>query len=423
MGNYFALVDCDNFYVSCERIFNPKLARRAVVILSNNDGCVISRSAEAKALGIGMGAPLFRVRGLVESNGVEVFSSNYALYADMSRRVMETLSTLASEVEVYSIDEAFVGLRGDGEGDLREMGSAMRERLRKWTGVPVSVGIAPTKTLAKVAARVAKRKLEAGGVFCLEGEEATREVLAATAVDEVWGIGPSRARLLRSVGVETALDLSRMDERRARRSLSVVGARIVRELRGDSCLPLESCPRPRRSITASRSFGRAVETRDEMCEAAAFFVSKAAERLRREKMAARVLVVFMMTNRFEPETFHESSAVVNLPVPTDLTPELIGYAREAVCRAFGEGQSYRKAGVMLLDLVSARPAQGGLFDARDRERAGRVMQTVDRINALMGPGTLRFARAGSGGAWQPRAERRSPRYTTCWRELLTLAPA
>jgi len=418
----FALVDCNDFYVSCERVFDPRLAGRAVVVLSNNDGCIIARSEEAKALGLRMGAPFFEVRGTAEAGGVEVFSSNYALYGDMSRRVMSTLGTCAPAVEVYSIDEAFLALDGRCEGELREAGLAAREKVLRWTGVPTSVGIAPTKTLAKLAARAARREA-GGGVCCLTSPSRREEALAATPVGEVWGVGPRRALALREAGVETALDLSRADERRVRRRLTVVGARIVRELRGESCLPLEACPRPRRSVTVSRSFGRELTTPAEVSQAVAFFAERAAAKLRRDRLAARVLTVFMQTGRFAAEPFAEGSATVSLPVPTDLTTELVGYAAAAAGRAFREGLRYRKAGVMLLDLVPRSPAQAGLFDARDRERARRVAEAVDRINARMGAGTVRPARVGYGHGWQTRAGRRSPRYTTCWDELVTLSPA
>ncbi|HEX7176099.1 MAG TPA: Y-family DNA polymerase [Pyrinomonadaceae bacterium] len=417
----FAVVDCDNFYVECERVFAPALRRRPVVVLSNNDGCVISRSAEAKALGIGMGAPLFQVRDVVSEQGVRVFSSNYALYGDMSGRVMQTLASLSPEVEVYSIDEAFVRFDAAGrKGKPLDHAHAVRERIRRWTGVPVSIGLGPTKTLAKVAVRLAKRS-GAESVYSLDGGAATEEALANLAVGEVWGIGRKRARVLHDAGIETALGLSRADGRWLRRRLSIVTLRTAYELRGVSCLPLECCPRPKRSITTSRSFGRPVETLPEIQEALAYFVTKAAEKLRRARLAARVLHVFLMTNRFEPETFYAGAATVPLSVPTDLTPELIGHARGAAARAFREGCQYRKAGVMLLDLVDARPAQAGLFDDRDRERARRVVRAVDEINARLGEGAVRFGAAGGAGRpWRTRCESRSPRYTTCWRELLTL---
>ncbi|HYN83672.1 MAG TPA: Y-family DNA polymerase [Pyrinomonadaceae bacterium] len=423
----YAAVDCDNFYVACERVFDPRLARRPVVVLSNNDGCVISRSQEAKRLGIRMGAPLFQIRALTEAQGVRVFSSNYALYGDMSRRVMETLATFTPEVEVYSIDEAFLGLGGGLErrrGEkLLDYGHAVRERVRRWTGLPSSVGIAPTKTLAKLAVRLAKRSRE-GSVRHLVGAREIEEALARTPAEEVWGVGRRLARRLQAEGITTALELARADDRLIRRRMRVTGLRVVHELRGVPCLPLELCPPPRRSVTVSRSFGQTVERLEDLCEAVSFFTTRAAEKLRRARLAAGVLMVFVATNRFADGPQHEGSAVVHLPVPTALTAELIGYARRAVEEAFRPGLRYKKAGVMLLELVPESPAQRGLFDRVDRERARRVLEAVDGINRRMGPDTVRFASAGLRSrtqAWRTICERRSPRYTTRWDELLTLS--
>ncbi|HEX5706655.1 MAG TPA: Y-family DNA polymerase [Pyrinomonadaceae bacterium] len=419
----FAVVDCDNFYVACERVFDPRLARRPVVVLSNNDGCVISRSEEAKGLGIRMGAPLFQIRALTEAQGVSVFSSNYALYGDMSRRVMETLASLTPEVEVYSIDEAFLGLGRRREARLTDYGHEVRERVRRWTGLPVSVGIAPTKTLAKLAVGVAKRS-GTESVCHLGGARAIEEVLARTPVEEVWGVGRRLTRMLRGEGIASALDLTRADDGFIRRRMRVTGLRVVQELRGTPCLPLELCPPPRRSVTVSRSFGRAIESPEDLCEAVAYFTARAAEKLRSARLAAGVLLVFLATNRFDSGAQYEGSAVVNLPVPTALTPELIGYARRAAADAFRPGLRYKKAGVMLLELVPETPAQGGLFDRVERERVRRVLAAVDAINRRMGADTVRFASSGLKSrtqAWRALCERRSPRYTTRWDELLRLS--
>lgn len=417
----FAVIDCENFYVSCERVFAPRLRGRPVVVLSNNDGCVISRSEEAKRAGVRMGVPVFEARRVIEEHGVEVFSSNYELYGDISGRVMETLEGVVPGVERYSIDEAFFRLPAeDDDGRLRAAGLAIRERLRKWTGLPVTVGIAPTKTLAKLAVSVARGSEKAGGVVSLCRARYAEAALRRVAVERVWGVGPAAARALRGAGFETALDLSGADERRVRRLLGVAAARVVLELRGVSCLPLEACPPPRRSVTSSRSFGRPVESLAELREAVAFHVSQAAERLRRARRAAGVLLVFLEAGRSGAGPRHAPPAALTLPVPTDLTPELVGHARRLVERAYRPGQEYKKAGVMLLELVPVRPAQGGLFDGRDRERQRRVMEAVDRINRVMGRDTVRCARAGFEHRWRMKCGRRSPRYTTNWRELLTV---
>jgi len=413
-----ALVDCDNFYVSCERVFDPGLLGRPVVVLSNNDGCIVSRSDEAKALGIRMGAPVHEERRLVEAHDVRVFSSNYVLYGDMSWRVMQTLSDFAPEVEVYSIDEAFLGLDCSGQREARALGESVRERLKTWTGLPATVGVAATKTLAKIAARVARRSAKAAGVVVLSDARLTEAALARVAARDVWGIGPSRARVLKEAGVETALDLARADERWARRRLGVFGARVVLELRGTPCLPLESCPRPRHTVTTSRSFGRLVASREELCEAVAHFVRKAAERLRRARLAACVLVVFASTDRYGAGDQYSAAATLRLPVPSDITPELLAHARRGVEQIYREGFLYKKAGVTLLELVPASPAQGGLFDDVDRRRARRVAEAVDRINARHGEETVRYGVAAAGRPWRGKMEKRSPRYTTKWEELL-----
>lgn len=424
MQTVFALVDCNDFYVSCERVFNPGLRRRPVVVLSNNDGCVISRSSEAKAAGIRMGAPVFETRKLVEAHGVEVYSSNYSLYGDMSRRVMETLLEWTPEVEIYSIDEAFLTLPAGRTEDLAGLGQKMRKTVRKWTGIPTSIGIAPTKTLAKVAARLAKTSCKADGVVNLAGSPYLDAALARVPVAEVWGIGRNLSRRLKNEGITTALELRLADERLIRTRFGVTVARIVYELRGRPCLSSNLCPSPKRSITVSRSFGSTVDTLEDLREALAFYATRAAEKLRHEKLATRVLVVFLATNRFSDAPQHCASVVVNLPVPTALTPELIRHAHEAIERMYRPGFQYKKAGVMLLELVPETPVQSGLFDRIDRDRARRLMEAIDHINARMGAGTIRYAASGihrERPRWQGRLGRRSPRYTTNWNDLLTLA--
>ena len=414
----FACVDCNNFYVSCERVFDPRLARRPVVVLSNNDGCVISRSEEAKALGVRMGAPYFRVRSLCEREGVAVLSSNYALYGDVSRRVMETLAGFSPGLELYSIDEAFLNLSHLAGDALTELAREMRARVARWTGVPVSVGVAPTKTLAKLAATVAKRSAKSRGVVNLLDERHAASALERTAVGDVWNVGPSLARRLIGAGVETAAQLRAADERAWRRRGGVAVGRIIMELRGVSCLPLALARPARKSAVCSRSFGRPVESLAELREAVATYASRAAEKIRRERLAAGALAVFVSTGRFGGAPQYINNAVIALPVATNYTPELIAGARRGVERIYREGFRYKKAGVMLLDLVPAAPAQGAMFDGVERGRAERLMRAVDSVNARMGAETLRFAASGFAREWEMLRGRRSPRYTTCWDELL-----
>lgn len=420
-----ALIDCNDFYVSCERVFAPRLKGRPVVVLSNNDGCVISRSREAKEIGLAMGAPLFKVRALLEANGAAVFSSNYELYGDMSRRVMRTLEEFAPRMEVYSIDEAFLDLSGFAGSELAGVGRDIRSQVMRWTGIPVCVGIAATKTLAKLAARVAKRSTKAAGVVNLSGSPHLPHALARTPAGDVWGVGARLTRRLAVEGVETALDLRDADERRMRRIGGVCLQRVVYELRGTPCLPLALCPPPRQSVVCSRSFGRPVESLAELGEAVSFHASRAAAWLRRASLTAGVLVVFAATSRFRDEERYDNSVTLTLPRATDYTPELLAHARRGVEMIYRAGCQFKKAGVMLLELVPASPAQSLLFDATDRARAGRLMRTLDYVNRRMGHRVLRYAATGLRRDWQMLSEHRSPRCTTRWNELLLLllAPA
>ena len=425
MAAVFALVDCDNFYVSCERVFNAALRGRPVVVLSNNDGCVVSRSDEAKAVGITMGVPVFQAQSLIDRHRVRVFSSNHALYGDMSARVMSVLCDFTPEVEVYSIDEAFLSLGSPGARGPSPAESAreIQRRVYRWTGLPVTVGLGPTKTLAKLASARAK-KVPAGGVLDLMSPDDCEEALAATPVEDVWGVGPRYAKLLRGRGVETARQLRDADLAWVRRRMTVVGARVVEELRGRSCLPLEVCPVPRRSLTVSRSFGRAVETPEELREAVASFTTRAAEKLLRAGLVAGALTVFVSTNRFAPDECYADSATVELAFPTDATPELLHYAHACCARLYRRGCKFRKAGVTLAALAPASPVTARLYGDRRWQRMRRAARAAAELNARYGPGTVRFGApprpAAPQPGWRGHCEKRSPRCTTNWKELLTL---
>jgi len=422
--NIFALVDCNNFYVSCERVFDPKLTGRVVVVLSNNDGCIISRSAEAKAAGVKMGAPLFQAQALLDAHDAAIFSSNYALYGDMSRRVAETLEAFTPEVELYSIDEAFLNLDGcsggGGAESLSDTGRKIRATVERWTGIPVCIGIAETKTLAKVAVAVAKHSQKARGVVNLVDPTYLKQALERVKVEDVWGIGPNYARRLKAAGIKTALDLRATDVPLWRRRASVMLERVIYELRGVSCLPLELCPPPRRSLTVSRSFGAPVESLADLREAVAFYATRAGEKLRRRNLVANALVVFLSTNRFADAPVYAPSATVSLPCATSYTADLIRCAHHALDKIYSAGHRFKKAGVMLVGLVPAAPVQQSMFVST--ERADRLMHALDRINARMGSHTLRYGALGlkQRGRWQALCDRRSPRFTTRWDELLTL---
>jgi DNA polymerase V len=416
-----ALIDCENFYVSCERVFAPGLLGRPVVVLSNNDGCVISRSDEAKRLGIRMGAPYFESRGVIEGNGVAVRSSNYELYADMSRRVMCALREFTPRVDIYSIDEAFVALDGGGRA-LEEQGREIREKVLKWTGVPVSVGIAGTKTLAKVAARHARKQREAYGVLDLTDAATRTAVLGETKVREVWGVGPSYAAVLKEAGIETALELRDADGRWVRRRMTVVGARIVEELRGVRCLPLEECPQPRRSVTCSRSFGEPTGSLEELRDAVSLYTERAAERLRRARRAASVVTVFILTDRFGAAPQYGNSATYELASPTDTTGELVWWAQRGLTNIYRRGHLYKKAGVIFNGLLPAGGLSMRLDGDEQFERARRATQAVDALNRRHGRGTVRHGLPRSpDGRWPTKSLMRSPRYTTRLDEVLRVA--
>jgi DNA polymerase V len=405
----FALVDCNNFFVSCERVFRPDLERKPVIVLSNNDGCVISRSEEAKALGIGMAAPFFEVRPLVVERGVIALSANHELYVDLSRRVAAVLRRHAPTVEEYSIDESFLTLP-DG-ADLPARARALRAEVALWTGIPVSVGLAPTKALAKLASDKAKK---AGGVLSLLDPAVRARLLAGTPVEHVWGIAKRSALRLAEHGVSTAADFADLDDAVIQKTLGVGGVRLAHELRGTSCLTLAAAAPERQSMTVSRSFGRPVGSLAALEGAVASFAANAAERARRHGLKAGALSVFVGWR--EDGRPAGDDAGLRLP-PTDDTAVLIRAAKELVGRLFVEGRAFRKAGVVLGALEAADSGQAEFFDDGRADRARRRNQAVDRLNASLGPGTLAYGGALGARASASRCERRSPRWTTAWAEL------
>jgi DNA polymerase V len=421
MDAVFALIDANNFYASCEQVFDPKLRGKPVIILSNNDGCVVSRSLEARKLGIKMGVPLFQIEQIIDAHDVQVFSSNYPLYGDVSNRLMAVLQEFTPEVEIYSIDEGFMNLAGIHCESYQALGKAIQERVYKNTCVPVTVGIGETKTLAKVANYIAKKSERAAGVLDLARSRFQEEALRRTPADEIWGIGPAYSKLLKENGINTALELRDADLGWARKALTVVGARIVLELRGIRCLSLEVCPRPRKSVTVSRSFPVAIEKLEELKEAVAVFSSRASEKLRRDNLAAGAITVFVETSRFVQEAEHyANSATLELIYPTDDTQELLQNALFALRKVFRPGLEYRRAGVLLSGLAPARELTGRLFDNETMVKFRRVMPVMDTLNAKYGRGTLRFATARPNGRWKTKAARSSPHYTTRLSDIPTL---
>ena len=410
----FALCDCNAFYASCEAVFQPRLWGKPVVVLSNNDGCVIARSSEAKALGIPMGAPAFQWRQHFQENAVEVFSSNYALYGDMSRRVMQVLRQHAAAVEVYSIDEAFLSLEGMAATGLEPHARQVRQTVRQWTGIPIGVGVAASKVLAKLANRQAKKT---GGVCVLDHESrAGQDLLEDWPVGELWGVAGRLAARLSALGILTAGQLARAKRPLLRQKFGVVVERMALELSGTSCLELEEVQPDRKNICCSRSFGRPVESLEELGEAVATHASRAGEKLRRQGLAASAVCVFLMTNRHRPELpQYHPQAGRELVVPTSFTPELVGECQRILRAIYRPGYRYVKAGVLCLELVPDDEKQASLFRPVDPEREAkerRLMEAADKLNLWYGRGTVRTAATGVRQDWQMRRDRLSPCYTT-----------
>jgi len=412
-----ALVDCNNFYVSCERVFCPRLEKKPVVVLSNNDGNAVARSEEAKQLGVGMGEPVMNVRKLL-FRGLEIFSSNYALYGDFSARVAEVLAAHAPRLEQYSIDECFLEVPV-GEERAARWAVDLRRTVERWTGIPVTVGVAPTKVLAKVANRIAKKRHRDTGVLVLTEAGRIEEALRGMAVGDVWGIGPSYERQLTSAGVVSAWDLRQTPGEWVDRVMGVVGLRLVRELRGEPCLDLEKVRDAKKNINVSRSFGRPVAALSEMREAAATYAAQAAVKLRGEGSAAAGLTVYLMTDRFRDEPQYSNAATGRLAPPTDDSRRIVACAVRGVSALFREGYRYKKAGVMLNDIVPRGEVQEELFVPGDGEGSGNLMEALDGVNRRFGRGALRFAGEGFTKGWKTRFSRRSPGYTTRWEDLPT----
>ncbi|MFK0312546.1 translesion error-prone DNA polymerase V subunit UmuC [Pseudomonas sp. NPDC090233] len=408
----FALIDCNSFYASCERVFRPDLLRTPIVVLSNNDGCVIARSAEAKPL-VKMGQPYFQVKDLLRQHGVVAFSSNYALYGDMSQRVMTVIEGMVPAVEVYSIDEAFADLSGM-PGDLDRLGRDIRARVLKHTGIPVGVGIASTKTLAKLANHAAKRwASHSGGVVDLRDPVKRNWVLKKCEVSEVWGIGARMTAHLRSLDIRSAWDLAHADPWRLRKQFSVVVEKTARELAGTPCLQLEEVEPPRQEICCSRMFGQRLTELAPIKEAVATYVMRAAEKLRKQRSLARRMRVSIRTGMFNPdEAKYANGVVVQLPYPTDDERLLTRMALEAVARVYREGFRYSKAEVLLMELCQRGEVTDDLFAPAQTVKAERVMGVIDGVNERWGRGTLRSAAVPAAAQWAMRRELMSAGFTT-----------
>ena len=415
----FALVDCNNFYASCEKLFRPDLKDTPVVVLSNNDGCVVARSREAKLLGIKMGVPVFQIKAEMQRHGILAFSSNYALYADLSSRVMRTLEEMAPRVEVYSIDEAFLDLTGiESVISLVEFGQQVRERIGHWIGITVCVGIAPTKTLAKLANHAAKKYPATQGVVDLTNPDRQRRLLALVPVDDVWGVGKRLSKRLNALGITTALDLANASPRAIRDQFSVVLERTVRELNGESCIELEEIPPTKKQIVCSRSFGEKVTHFELLREAVCEYATRATEKLRKEQQQAKVMTVFIRTSPFKDnEPQYSNSASGELLIPSCDTRDFIELANHLLKRIWKDGFRYAKAGVMLSDFYDPGMFQPGLFDdISTRSNSQQLMSVLDTINQS-GAGKVFFAGQGTKKDWSMKREHLSPAYTTRWDQL------
>ncbi|MBD3238644.1 MAG: DUF4113 domain-containing protein [Candidatus Moranbacteria bacterium] len=421
MKQVFFLVDCNNFYAACEQIFNPGLRNKPVIVLSNNDGCVVARSNQVKELGIKLGTPVFKLEHLIKRFNIELLSSNYALYADMSRRVMKTLSALADEIEVYSIDEAFIGLKTDPDKVLAYAGK-LKKIVERNTGISVSIGIGQTKTLAKIANKIAKKQARWQGIFDLSQTSNMEldKILRTIKIADIWGIGPKSTDWLCSKGIKTAKDLKHFkDQGLLKKKLKINGFFTWRELWRESCIKLQQGLVGKKQIVASRSFGKKVNTLKELEQALASYATTAAQKMRGQKSAAGMLIVFLGTNRFkvkEPQYFN--SMVKFLQQPTAYTPKIIKTAFETLRYLYRPGYNYKKIGIVLGNFQPLGLAQTDLF-GQFKKAAGRnrLMQVVDRINQQWGSSTLRYAACGIEKAWQMKQLRKSPRYTTSWEEL------
>lgn len=419
---YYALIDCNNFYASCEQVFEPALRNRPIAILSNNDGCIIARSKEAKQLDIPMGSPVFKIRPLIRKHNVAIRSSNYALYGDMSRRVMETLQTCTPNLEVYSIDEAFAELSEGYMDTLEAYGQHIKERVYKWTGIPVSVGIAPTKTLAKIANETAKKYPRLNGVLVLDEREKTKKVLDRVSVKDVWGVGRNYSKTLQKHGILTALELSQQPDSWIRKVMKVTGLRTVWELRGNPCLSVEQTVEPRKGILSSRSFGTPVRNADDLKEAVTLFASRAAEKLRAQHSVANTITVTLVADKYANHSGqYKFGMSVNLPNATADTTTFSSVSKMVVDQLFDESKTYKKAWTMLTGIVPESEVQAELFSQTGySERQHKLMESMDRVNARFGKQTMAIAGAGvgTGQAWRMKQEHLSSRYTTRWDELM-----
>ena len=420
LDNSIALIDCNNFYASCERIFNPKLMGEPIIVLSNNDGCIITRSAEAKKLGIKMGEPYFKAKKIIDKNNVKVFSSNYSLYGDISQRVMEILARFASDVEIYSIDEAFLGLNGFENYELNSYCSYIRRTIKQWVGIPVSIGVSSTKTLSKIANNLAKKNQEYYGVCILKSWFDINEALKLTPIEDVWGIGRRLSLFLQKYNIKSAYDFIQLDKGWVRKNMGVVGEKTFLELCGISCIELDIIPSDKKSCCVSRSFSKPIEKICDLEESVSTYGTRVSEKIREEGLVAESMNVFVLTNYFNrKEKQYSNSVKLQLPYPTNNSIKIVKRALEGIRKIYRKGYRYKKAGIILYGLSRANQTKG-LLDY-DREISDSVMNTMDKINERYGSSTIRLASEGIEKAWRMKREKVSPCYTTSFEDLVKVS--
>lgn len=412
------LADCNNFYASCERVFAPRLEGRPVVVLSNNDGCVIARSNEAKAIGVQMGQPYFQIKSLLEQNRVAVFSSNFALYGDMSSRVMSVLKGYVPRTEIYSIDEAFLDFEDTPECVLNDLGHEISHSVRRATGIPISLGIAPTKTLAKVASRLCKRYPKLDGCCFMHRPQDIEKVLRTYPIGDIWGIGKRHGKKLLAAGIRTAWDFTQLDPAWVRKHMSVVGERMWKELRGIPCIALEDIPRPKKQIATTRSFAAEIEDFDRLRAALVSYASAGARKLRAQQSVCSEILVFIRTNPFrEDMPQYCLTKTETFATPTDSTLEIAERTARMLKAIYRPCYSYKRGGVVLSSLSPALGTQSSLFDPVDRPRHNRLMQVLDTLNRKDGPNTVVVASQGFDPS-PPGRHHLSRQYTTRWEDII-----
>lgn len=411
----YALVDCNNFYVSCERVFRPSLEGRPVVVLSANDGCAIARSQEAKDVGVEMAQPLYQFKPLVQKHNIQTLSANFQLYSDMSKRVVEVLKDTAPDTQQYSIDESFLDLTGITD-DLTDYGQMIRHKVRKWTGIPVGIGIAETKTLAKLSNRIAKTSVKANGVINLVGSKWRDNALEMTEVGDVWGVGKQYSKKLIRNGVITAQDFRQQPDGWIRKEMGVNGLKTAQELRGIDCIGFDSIPQPKQTVLVSRSFGHTVSNIDDLINAVSVFATTAASDIRKANLVSSAVNVFMETNRFSGGPQYAPTHSVELTPMTNNTKHVVKAAIQGAKHIYREGVDIKKAGVMLLGLVDVEHAPQSLFDQPD-PMDENLIEAFDEINRRQGPGSINFGTAGQQAGWRSNSAHQSPRYTTEWSDI------